>query len=212
MSLEELRGELVQVVNELYATGLITATGGNVSLRVPDREQILITPSQMFKGELRPEIIVCIDVDGKRVGREGPKPSMEWPMHCLIYRTRPDVKAVIHTHAPQTTILGLSGIPFLPVSTEAAFVGDLPRVPYYVPGTGELARAVAEALGDGSAVLMQNHGLLVAASSLRRAADLSEIIERTAEIILGCYAVNREPSLLPEDVVARLREMGKMMA
>jgi ribulose-5-phosphate 4-epimerase/fuculose-1-phosphate aldolase len=59
---------------------------------------------------------------------------------------------------------------------------------------------------------MQNHGLLVAASGLRRAADLTEVIERTAEIILGCYAVGKEPPTLPDDVVAALREMGKMMA
>jgi ribulose-5-phosphate 4-epimerase/fuculose-1-phosphate aldolase len=122
------------------------------------------------------------------------------------------VEAIIHAHAPQVTILGLSDLPFLPISTEAAFLGDLPRVPFIMPGTKDLAQAVVEALGDGAAVLMQNHGLIVAASSLRRAASLSEIVERTAEVILGCYAVGKEPPTLPENVVAMLQEMGRMMA
>jgi ribulose-5-phosphate 4-epimerase/fuculose-1-phosphate aldolase len=71
---------------------------------------------------------------------------------------------------------------------------------------------VAEAMGDGWAVLMQNHGLLVAGRSLRRAADMVEIIERSAEIILGCHAVGKEPPCLPDDVVAELRRMGDLVA
>jgi ribulose-5-phosphate 4-epimerase/fuculose-1-phosphate aldolase/putative sterol carrier protein len=208
----ELREKLVQVVDELYAVELITATGGNVSARIPGADQALITPSQLFKGGLRADVMVRVDMDGTALDPDAPAPSSEWPMHCAVYRARPDVEAIIHAHAPQATILGLSGLPFLPISTEAAFLGDVPRVPFIMPGTKELAQAVVEALGDGAAVLMQNHGVLVAASSLRRAADLVEIIERTAHVILGCYAVGREPPTLPEDVVAALREMGRMMA
>jgi autoinducer 2 (AI-2) kinase len=211
-SMKDLREGLLEMVNELYTVGCITATGGNVSVRVPDTDEILITPSQVFKGELRIEHLVRIDLNGEPVGRDALAPSSEWPMHCAVYRARSDVGAVIHSHAPQATVLALSDLPFLPISTEAAFLGELPRIPFIMPGTKELAEAVVGALRDGSAVLMQNHGLLVAASGLRRAADLTEVIERTAEIILGCYAVGKEPPTLPDDVVAALREMGKMMA
>ena len=207
-----LREEVVNVVNELYATGLITATGGNVSARILGTDHVLITPSQLYKGDLRPGVLVRIDMDGKLLDSDALSPSSEWPMHCAVYKARPDVEAIIHAHAPQVTILGLSDLPFLPISTEAAFLGDLPRVPFIMPGTKDLAQAVVEALGDGAAVLMQNHGLIVAASSLRRAASLSEIVERTAEVILGCYAVGKEPPTLPENVVAMLQEMGRMMA
>jgi autoinducer 2 (AI-2) kinase len=210
--LEELREEMVLVVNELYMTGLITATGGNVSARVPGGGQVLITPSLLFKGDLRPDVLVCIDEAGKRLDPNAMSPSSEWPMHCAIYQARPDVGAVIHAHAPQATILGLSDLPFLPISTEAVFVGDLPRVPFIMPGTTDLAQAVTDALGDGVAVLMQNHGLIVAASGLRQAATLSEIVERTAEVILGCYAVGKEPPTLPENVIPLLRQIGRMMA
>jgi len=206
------REELLRVVEELYTVGCITATGGNVSVRssVPDR--ILITPTRLFKGDLCAELLVALDLDGRPLDEGAPPPSSEWPVHCAVYRARPDVQALVHAHAPQANILALSELPFLPVSAEAAFLGDIPRVPFVMPGTMELASAVVEALADGSAVLMQNHGLLVAASSLRRAADLVEIIERTAEVIVGCYAVGKEPPTLPEDVVATLRDVGRMMA
>ena len=207
-----LREELVQVVNELYVTGLITATGGNVSVRTAETDQMLITPSQLFKGDLRAEILVHIGLDGQPLDPDALSPSSEWRMHAAIYQARPDVEAVIHTHAPQITTLGLCGLPFLPICTEAAFLGEIPRVGFIMPGTRELAEAVVEALGDGAAVLMQNHGLLIAASSLRQAANLSEVVERTAEVILACYAVGKEPPTLPEDVLAMLREMGRMMA
>jgi len=205
------RDELCDVVDELYRIQLITATGGNVSVRVPGEEAMWITPSAMFKGNLDPEIMVKLGMDGKKVG-EGGNPSSESLVHLAIYRARPRAKAVIHCHAPNATILANTDLPFLPISTEAAFLGEIPRLPFIMPGTTELADAVGKAAQDSHAVLLKNHGLLVAGMSLRKAADMTEVVERSAEIILGCYAVGKEPPVLPDDVVAQLREMGDMMA
>jgi ribulose-5-phosphate 4-epimerase/fuculose-1-phosphate aldolase len=81
-----------------------------------------------------------------------------------------------------------------------------------MPGTDALAKAVGEAIAGEWAVLLRNHGLIVAGRSLRRAADSAEIVERTAEVILGCYAVGREPPVLPEEDVRTLRRMGDLLA
>jgi ribulose-5-phosphate 4-epimerase/fuculose-1-phosphate aldolase len=122
------------------------------------------------------------------------------------------VEAVVHAHAAYATVLGMSGIPFTPVTTEAAFFGDIPRVSFIMPGSRELAVAAREALGAGPAVLLQNHGLVVAASSLRQAANAAEIIERVSQLIWNCYAVGKRPPTLPKNVLATLREIGRMMA
>jgi autoinducer 2 (AI-2) kinase len=207
-----LREELIAVVAELYAGGLITATGGNVSARRAAPDEAWITPSRLFKGDLRPEILVRIAMDGRPLDPGARSPSSEALMHTAVLRARPEANAVIHCHAPQATILVNAGLPFLPISTEAAFFTRIGRIPFVMPGTQELADAVVQAMGDGWAVLMQNHGLLVAGRSLRRAADMAEIIERTAEVIVGCHAVGREPPVLPEETVAMLARYGDLMA
>ncbi len=209
----DVRAELVAIVRELYEARVITATGGNVSVRVPGSEdEVWITPSQLFKGDLRPEVLVRIDLDGGSLDPGSRSPSSEWSMHTQILRKKPEAKAVIHAHAPHATTLANAGLPFLPISTEAAFFGNIPRVSFLMPGSAELAEAVSEAMKDEWAVLMVNHGLVVCGRSLRRAADMVEIVERSAELILSCYAVGKEPPVLPAAAVETLRAMGDLVA
>jgi autoinducer 2 (AI-2) kinase len=208
----DVREQIVAIVNELYAAELITATGGNVCARAETPGEAWITPSQLFKGDLHPEILVRIGMDGRALDAGERSPSSEAVMHAAVLEAKPEANAVIHCHAANATVLVNTGLPFLPISTEAAFFADIGRVPFVMPGTRDLAEAVVEAMGDGWAVLMGNHGLLVAGRSLRRAADMAEIIERTAEVIVKCHAVGREPSVLPPETVKMLAKMGDLMA
>jgi sugar (pentulose or hexulose) kinase/phosphoglycerate dehydrogenase-like enzyme/ribulose-5-phosphate 4-epimerase/fuculose-1-phosphate aldolase/putative sterol carrier protein len=209
----DIRDDLLQVTNELYALGLITATGGNLSVRIPDRpDELWITPSHIFKGDLQPDMMVRIDINGKPLDDCGYPASSERHMHASIYRLRPDVNAVVHSHPPLTTILDLSGTPFRPVNTEVAFISDLPVVPFIMPGSKELADAVAAAIGIGPAVIMRNHGLIIGAVSLRRAADMTEVIEATSKTLLACRSLGVTPPEIPHEVVERLRSLSDMMA
>lgn len=207
----ETLNEVISVNNELFHIGLITSTGGNISARIPGREnEIWITPSGIYKGSLLPELLTLIDIDGEVLAGDFPA-SSERLMHCAILNERPEIGAVIHTHAPQAANLVLAELPFLPISTEAASIGDIPRIPFFMPGTPELGKAVVEALGKGVAVFMQNHGLVVAGRNLRQAADYTQIIEQTAEKILTCYALGKEPPVLPKDVVEDIRGSNELV-
>jgi autoinducer 2 (AI-2) kinase len=209
---DDLRRQLIEVVDGLYTAQLITATGGNASLRTEAENEAWITPSQLFKGDLSPEVLVRIDLEGRALDPQARSPSSEALMHTAVLSARADVRAVLHCHAPYATILANAGLPFLPISTEAAFLANIGRIPFIMPGTRELADAVVEAMGDGWAVLMQNHGLLVAGRSLRRAADICQVLERTCEVIIGCHAVGKQPPTLPDEIVEMLSRYGDLMA
>ncbi|NQX87570.1 MAG: class II aldolase/adducin family protein [Halioglobus sp.] len=209
----DVREELLDVLQELFDSQVITATGGNISARIPETdEEIWITPSRVFKGSLTTDMMVRIGLDGGSLTPGARSPSSEWCMHTAVLARKPEANAVIHAHAPNATILANSGLDFLPISTEAAFFGNIPRIPFMLPGTAALAEAVAAAMANEWACLLVNHGLVVAGRDLRRAADMVEIIERSAEIMLGCYAVGKEPPVLPPDAVEHFRKIGDIVA
>ncbi len=205
MKHEELREEVARVARQLIASGLVTGTSGNVSARTPDGE-VLITPSGLAYEEMRPEDVVLVDVDTNVL--EGELiPSTETPMHTGIYKARPNVGAVVHTHSRFATTLACLGWEIPPVHymlTTLSGDGRIPIAPYNLYGTEDLAGGAADALGGSrDACLLQNHGTITVADTAEKAFARTVTLEEMAEVYYRTRLAG-EPILLGEEQVAEV--------
>lgn len=210
MTDDELKAELAKITTELYHAGLVTATGGNVSVRsAANPETAWITPSQIFKGDLQGEQMILIDMDGKKISGDD-RPSVESVYHAGIMKYRPEVNAVVHTHAPLSTIFGMCDLEVLPVNTEAIFCMNMPVIPFYLGGSKELAQAVIEQVGKTKATgaFLRNHGLMTIGKTLRQAADNSYMVEHVVDILLKIKMAGISPSQVPEKTVKFLQQFA----
>jgi len=206
----EARQQIVEIVNDLFQTGHLTATGGNVSALSGDGETIWITPSGLYKGTLNEDSLVHIQQDGSVIqGRN--KPSIEYRMHFRSYRSREGVTGAVHTHSPIATAFGICNRKFDPINTDAVFLADTQTVPWFMPGTQELADVVGEALGKSRGCIMQNHGLMAVGENLRKAATRAMLIEETAKIQLFMKQFGGEVTLLPDEWVKQLSKYADFM-
>lgn len=119
---------------------------------------------------------------------------------------------MIHAHPIYVTALVFNELPFLPINTEAAILGEIPLLPFIMPGTMEFTENVVKAMGKRSAALLQNHGSVVAAINLMKAVSILDVIEHTSKIIVTCYTTGKELLTLPDETVALLYESGEWKA
>ena len=203
-TMAEARQQLVAYGRQLLARGLLSQTSGNLSVRV-GADEVCITPSSMEYDQIEPADIVVTDLTGRV--RSGTRPaSSETPLHCLVYRSRPDVTAIVHTHSPHATTLAILGLPIPAVhymiavarTTQIAVAG------YATYGTEELARNVRDAFAAPAlAVLMANHGLVAGGTSLREAATVAEATETLAGLYYRALAVGA-PNVLTDNQMAEV--------
>jgi len=195
-----LREELVRCMKILHNRGLISGLGGNASARLPKEKAILITPSGRFKGDLAPEDIVKIDMDG-RVLEGCLRPSIEGPLHTAIYRSSPHINAVVHSHSPFTTGLALAGRKIEPVNYEAAvLLKDVPILEFRSPGSKELGELVAENIRNRRAVILQNHGVVAVGATPLEALCTIESLEEVSIMIFVASHFG-EVKLIPRDLI-----------
>ena len=199
------RADLIKYGRLLFDKGFCPATSGNLSVRL-DECRILITPTGVSKGDMKPEDLAVISPAGQhRFGRRNA--SSEGRMHLLIYRLRPDVRAVVHAHPPKATAFACAGIALdQPIASEfSQALGSVPLAKYGTPGTPDLAAALAYLVPHHSAILMGNHGVVTYGPDLFDAHGKMELVEHFAEIVQGTPLAGRQAQLSPEEL-KRLNE------
>ena len=207
---QEAKQQIIQITNELFSLGLLTATGGNISALAADEGTIWVTPSRMYKGGLEERDLVHIDGNGNVLEGERP-PTVEWQMHFASYAARPGSTGAVHTHAPIATAFGITNQTFPPINTDAIFLRDTVTVPWIMPGSKELADAVGVALEKSRSCILQNHGLMTVGKDLRDAATRAMILEETAKIVLYVKQFGGEVSVIPPDWVEQLAQLANFI-
>jgi len=186
--------ELVRTAHRTAAAGLVVSTSGNVSVRLSG-DRLAISGSGARLAELEPEqISVCTLSELRHL--EGAKPSIEAPLHLAIYLAREDVHAVLHFQAPHATVLACAENPdfdlnFIP--EVPAYIRKIGIVPYFHPGSDELASGVAEAAGDpdSGVLVLLNHGQIALGKDLAAAVRNAEFFELACRMACQGIALKR---------------------
>jgi L-ribulose-5-phosphate 4-epimerase len=187
-TLDEVRRTVSDLHQELVRNRLVAWTSGNISARVPGEELVVIKPSGVAFDDLTPEKMVVVDLEANVVEGEY-APSSDTATHCVIYRERPDVGGVVHTHSGYATAWAARGeeIPCVLTAMADEFGGPIPVGPFALVGGEEIGRGVVDTLrGQRSpAVLMRNHGVFTVGSSAKdavKAAVMCEDVARTVHV------------------------------
>ena len=198
------REDIARLARSLFDRGLTFGASGNISVRLDDGW--LMTPTGSSMGEIDPARISRLDAKGNHIG--GDAPTKEAFLHTAMYAQRPRARAIVHLHSTHSVAVsclrGIDPANVLPPLTAyyVMRIGTLPLIPYFAPGDMELARAVAEMASDHHAVLLANHGPVVAGKSLADAVYATEELEETAKLFLALQGMRTRP--LTEDQIADL--------
>jgi L-ribulose-5-phosphate 4-epimerase len=206
LRLEALRGQVVEALRALEAAGLVHGTSGNVSARDAGTGLIAVSPTSIAYGAMEPEDVSVVDDRGGLL--EGSPASVELPMHLAILGGRPEAGAVVHTHSPYATALGLvvDEIPVVLAETAAAVGGPIPVAPYATTGERAMGEAVLSA-GDAWAAIVRNHGPVCLGRDLREALRCALAVEEAARAF-ATARLHGEPALLPDGELERLRRLA----
>lgn len=199
--LEALKEEVWQLHLELPKNGLVSWTSGNVSARDDETGYIVIKPSGVRYEHMHANDMLIVDLDGMVV--EGDlKPSSDTASHLYIYRHRPDLRGIVHTHSRYATAFAALGKPIPVVLTAIAdeFGGPIPCGGFALIGGEEIGRVVIESLGNGPAVLLKNHGVFTVGESPEAAVKAAVMVEDVAHTVWLALQMGEPDEISPEDV------------
>ena len=203
MNIEGLKQQVCEKALEAYRTGLFEGTCGNLSVYDRETGRVVITPSCFPYEQYTPADMVVIDLHGDVLeGRH--KPSSEWIMHTMVYKEKPEVNAVLHTHSPYASSFAVrnEGVPCILVEMLPTIGGDIPLAKFGMPGTDEVGREAVKALKGRGGCLLANHGVLAVGADLGQAFDRAGYIENAAKICALAQSSGTAVVLKPEVVEA----------
>jgi len=204
--LEKLKEELVQLHLELPKHNLVVWTGGNVSARDPGTGLVVIKASGIRYEEMRPQHMVVVEMDGKLV--EGDyKPSSDVYSHLYIYKHRPDVGGVVHTHSVYATAFAAANKPIPVVLTAIAdeFGGPIPCGGFALIGDEAIGKVVVESIGNSPAVLLKNHGVFTIGKNAKAAVKAAVMTEDNAKTVWLAMQIGT-PDVIPDEDVKKLHD------
>jgi len=204
--LEALKTQLWKLHLELPKNGLVSWTGGNVSARDPETNLVVIKPSGVMYEDLRPEDLVVVDLEGAII--EGSlAPSSDTASHLYIYRHRPDLNGIAHTHSPYATAFAALGraIPVYLTAIADEFGGPIPCAGFALIGGEEIGQQVVAHIGRSPAVLLKNHGVFTVGASARVAVKAAVMTEEVARTVWYALQLGTPDEIAPDDV-ARLHQ------
>ena len=183
---QAVREQVADLHAELVRNGLVAWTSGNVSARVPGTDLVVIKPSGVTYDDLRPELMVVVDLDGHRVAGDL-SPSSDTESHLYVYREMPEVGGVVHTHSGYATAWAARGeaIPCVLTAMADEFGGDIPIGPFALIGADDIGKAVVTTLSGSrsSAILMQGHGVFTVGKDARAAVKSAVMCEDVARAV-----------------------------
>lgn len=185
----QLIDDLIDTGRQLVGHGLVRASGGNLSARLPESDRFVVTASGTWLDRLGPEDFCDVTLEGEQVGGSQ-RASVEWKLHQRTYAVREDVGSVVHLHPQHVLLVDMLGAPIRFTTLDHQFyVGSVGRVPFHPAGSQELADAAAEAARDHDAVVLAHHGCSALGDTvwmaLRRAFNLEEAAAMTYRLLLA---------------------------
>ncbi len=196
------RSNIIEIGKLLYERSYVVSSDGNISIRLDDN-RVLATPTQVSKGRMTEQILALTDLEGNPLNDK--RASSELAMHLLIYRERPDVKAVVHAHPPHGTAFAVAGLAIdAPILSEVILaLGCVPLTAYGTPSTSELTQEMQPFVKHHNALLMANHGAVAYGTDVWQAFDRLETLEHTAKIAILARTLGGARDL-PPDAIEKL--------
>ncbi len=200
--------EVVEICRRVYAKEFVAATDGNISAKASDGN-ILITRSALCKGEAEESDILLVSPEGELLEGKG-KISTEAKIHLLIYKSRPDINAVVHGHPVYATAFASAGISLdRPVFPEVVLsIGRVPLCAYGTPSTDELPMSLKPHLSYANVFLLENHGAVSTGKNLKEAFYRMDKLEHFAKTISAARTIGRE-KILTEDKLRKLYDISE---